>query len=124
MRIPVQLKKYCSDTKRASALIPSIVLSITVVMSTESLAWPIHLKPQITLLRIGTGSMSRMYFPLGTRLAEIFNRRQATITYCSKPPCKNSKILTLAQIAGDSKANIEELARKTIELGLVSNRSI
>ena len=69
------------------------------------------------LLRVSTGHESGYYYPLGVGLAELLNQTASACqqnTACQLPP-----LLAVAQLSGGSKANIESLAKKTTELGLV-----
>ncbi len=63
---------------------------------------------EIPLLRIGTGGPMGVYYPVGQALALGFSSSQ-----------KDSGRVAVAQTSGGSVANVQALARKEIEAGLV-----
>lgn len=79
-----------------------------------ALAWPPVVNDHTTLLRMGTGSATGVYYPLGSALAELFSDSDLD---CGA----NCELLTVAQLSGGSKANIESLERRAVELALVQS---
>ena len=69
------------------------------------------------MLRIGTGSATGFYYPLGNGIAQILN--SAAHACQKKAVCALPPLLAVAQLSGGSKANVESLARNATELGLV-----
>ena len=118
MNIKILFEFGFYGTRRFTLLLRNMLLCGITLLSSEGLAWPINIHDNVTLLRLGTGSETGVYFPLGTGLATIFNQQIIPQHCADSAPCKLVKTLALPQLSSGSKDNIESLARKSIEIGL------